>query len=181
MIERVLGGVRGLLPVLGIAVGVAVLGTATGFAWDHVHKVAADEIIDRGTPAEVGPDGTQVLKLPAWGVAATLPLVSELPLVSFAPEAGDTVGLSSADLMKLGVECQPARNALGSITRYPTGAYGTTVKARVGANVVSTVDAFDYVYQFPQTACADKDAGVTTVNRETAIVLEALGSLTATK
>jgi hypothetical protein len=181
-VESMLSWLRSMVPVLAIAVSVAVGGTLTGFAWDKVHRATADDPAVTGTPAVAGPaPNTQTLKLSNWGVVATLPLAPELPLLSYAMlPGGNAVGLSSADLMKLGADCQPGGNALGTLVRHPAGAYGTSVKAMTGANVIATVGSYDYVYQFPQNACANQPAAMTTINREAPIVLEGLGSLVAT-
>ncbi|HEY6736430.1 MAG TPA: hypothetical protein VI322_01810 [Candidatus Saccharimonadia bacterium] len=178
MITKVLGGVRGLVPVFGVAVAVALLGTVTGYVWDHVHKVVAEEQVSHGTPATDLHNGSQLLAINGWGVQAALPLAAELPLVSYAMQSADVVGLSAADLAKLGAACQAGNNALGTITRYPAGTYVPSGKVTLGANVVATVGQYDFVYQFPQNDCADQNAGMTIINRETPIILEALGSMT---
>lgn len=179
MTTKVLTGVRDLVPVFGIAVAVAVVGTVTGYVWDHVHKVVAEEQVSHGTSAQDLGDGHQLLTVGDWGVQATLPLAAELPLVSVAVQSADVVGLTSADLAKLGPQCRAGNNALGTITRYPAGKYVPSEKVMLGANVVATVGSYDFVYQFPQNACADQPAGMEIINRETSIVLEALGSMTA--
>lgn len=177
MIDRVLGGVRGLVPVFGIAVAVALLGTATGFAWDRVHRVVAEEQVSHGTPAVVKSADIQQLSIGDWGVSVDLPLAAEMPLLSYAVQSADVIGLSSADLEKFGPDCRAGRNALGTVSRYQVGSYGKSVPASAGSNVVASIGAFDYVYQFPQTACADQPGAMTVINREMTVVLEALGNL----
>jgi hypothetical protein len=181
-VEQTLGWARGMMPVLGIAVAVVVMGTLTGYAWDRVHQATADESISKGVQAKAGPNGTQILQISEWGVTATFPLASEFPLLSYAVQpGGNTVGLSSVDLAKVGPACRPGGNALGTLVRYPTGSYGTSVQAMAGSNVISTVGSYDYIYAFPQNTCADHTEAMTIINRETPVVLEGLGSLVASQ
>lgn len=176
MLKRLLGGVRGLMPVFWVAVAVTLAGTVTGSVIDRVHRVNAEQQAAKAVKAEAQGD-KQVLKISQWGVQAVLPLAAEMSLLSFDSESPDAVGLTSADLAKLGVNCLANHNALGSILRYPAGSYGTTIKVTVGSNMVATVGGYDFVYQFPSNSCTDTNAGMSIVNREMPVVLDSLGTL----
>lgn len=169
--------VQELRPIFWVAIGVVAVGTVTGSIFDRIHRVAAEESGAPAVAAVADGNGGQVVTLPAWGVRFTLPIADEMPLLSYAVTSPDAVGFTSEDLAKLGPACSAARSALGSLLRYPGGSFGSAVKATPGANLVATMGNYDYVYQFPVNACADTEAGTTTVNREESVVLEAMSTL----
>src|SRR5476649_2166739 len=104
--------VRELGSIFLVAVGVALISTLAGSVVDHVHQVDAEELTGAETTALPAPGGNQVLDLKDWGLKLTTPLAAAMPALSYTTRAGDTVGLSSADLAKLGPDCIASRNAL---------------------------------------------------------------------
>ena len=174
--EKVRVVLRDLRPVLLVAIGVTVAGTVVGAVSDHVHKVSADEVSAQEVKAVVS--GTnQTLSLGQWGLQFVTPYdAAQMPVLSYANESSSSVGLSSADLEKLGTECGAAQNALGDIVRQDAGTYGKTL-AQPGSNVVATLGQYEFVYNFPKGACGESTQGSAIVNREESILLEALGSL----
>jgi hypothetical protein len=164
-------------PVFLVAVAVVIVGTVVGSVLDHVHQVTADEQNVPEVMALAGPDSTQTVTLANWKVHFSSPLASEMPLIHVAQVSPDSVGLSSADLAKLGGQCSARSNGLGALLRYKVGSFGASVPATPGSNLVSTVGDYEYVYQFPQNSCSDSAQGMAIINREEAVLLEALSSL----
>jgi hypothetical protein len=168
---------RDLSPVFIVAVAVVLASTVAGSVLDHVHKANADSANANVVSAVASAGQTQTMTIGAWGVQFTAPLASAMPLLSYASGSSQAVGLSSADLEKLGPQCGANRNALGLLTRNPAGSFGNSVAAQAGKNLVATIGAYDYVYKFPQSSCSDSAEGMAMVNREESILFEALGSL----
>lgn len=178
--SKSLAGVRNIGPLLFVAVAVVLAGTVTGAYFDHVHKVAADEVSIAAVQA-VASGNVQTLTIGQWGVQVAVPFAAEMPLLSYANESAQSVGLSSADLEKLGPQCGASKNALGALTRNAAGSYGSTVKADAGSNLVATIGEYEYVYKFPQGSCSDTEAGRIIINREESVLLEALSTLAPAK
>lgn len=172
--------VRELAIASGVAIAVALASTLAGSVFDHIHQVDAEALTAQEKTAQPGPDSTQLLSVDDWGVNLKLPLVSELPLVSYTDHGGTSIGLSSADLAKLGAECKANRNALGSILRLNAGSYmEAATRGNWRARFINTIGQYDYVYVYPQTACTEKPEAVPVVNREVSIFTEAMDSLSA--
>lgn len=168
---------RELRPVFFVAVGVTLVGTITGSVLDHQHQVAAEEQVNKETVAVAEAGGKQTLAIKEWNVQVAAPLAAEMSLLRYAGDSTESLGLSSAELVKYGENCSASRNALGTLLRYPAGTYVAASKPGWGSNMVATVGAYDYVYQFPQNSCADNDAARAIVNREESVMLEAFGAL----
>jgi hypothetical protein len=160
-----------------IAVTVAFASTLAGSVLDRVHQVDAEALVASEAQAAVADGGTQRLEIKDWGVQLTLPLAAELPVVRYASQSKSSVGLSSADLAQMGPECRASRNALGSLVRLPGGTFGQTKRGSTIEYFVATVGGYDYAYQLPQGSCTDLAGAQPVVNREVAVIREALGTL----
>jgi hypothetical protein len=173
-------GVHELLPIFFVAVAVALASTLVGSVLDHVHQVNAEELNTHTTTATDNTDGTQTLAVKDWDVQVALPLARELPLVNYAVHTGSSIGLSSADVQRLGLVCQASRNALGVLLRTPLGATIQTPQGGPATYFIATIGGYEYRYQMPQNACADQPGAQVLINRETSAILSALDALAPT-
>jgi hypothetical protein len=177
VVSRCVSVLRELRPIFYVAVGVTIVGTVTGSVLDHQHQVAAEALVNKEVVAVPSNGGQQTLAFKEWGVQVSLPLAVEMPLLRYAGGSNQSIGLSSANLVKFGSQCSASNNALGTLLRYPAGTYSTSVKPSWGANSVGTVGAYDYVYLFPQNSCVDNEAARVIVNTEESVLLDAFGNL----
>lgn len=171
--------VRELWPALLIALTVALFSTLAGSIFDKVHNVDAEEIASGETAAAPGPDDTQLVTAADWGVRFTAPLAPELPTLKYTTRAGDTIGLSSADLEKQGPACIASRGGLGALLRFPAGGFAKTANGDPSKYFIAKINGYDYAYQKPQNACSDTKLGGEITNREVSIIFAALDSLVA--
>lgn len=168
--------VREFSSVLMVAVGVTLVGTLIGAVADHVHQVDAEAMPVAETKAVPGV-GSQVLAIHEWGVQLVLPLAEELPLVSYVSQSSESVGLSSADLSALGADCRASRNGLGTLLRLPQGSYAAYASRDASAHFVGALGQYDYAYQTPHNACANKPGAPELLNREMTVLSETWKSL----
>jgi hypothetical protein len=160
-----------------VAVAVVVASTLAGAWLDHLHQVNAEDMTTKTSSAVPGPNGYQTLTISEWGVQLELPLADELPTVSYGSQGGSSIGLSSADVEKLGPACAAGRNALGAVVRMPRGSFAAPFAEGTLNYFIATIGEYDYAYQISPTACIDQPGENGTVNRETSIIREAVGSL----
>jgi hypothetical protein len=172
---------RELWPIFLVAVAVAVFSTAAGSVFDHVHQVDAEELTAAEATAALGPDHTQVVSIPGWGVSLTLPLADELPAVRYTTRSGSSVGLSSVDLEQIGPACLAGRNGLGSLVRFAAGAFATAAHGNPGMHFISTIGNYDYAYYAAGNACTDIPAASSIVNREESVIFAALETLASSE
>jgi hypothetical protein len=160
-----------------IAVTVAFASTLAGSVLDHVHQVDAEGLVAGEAQAAASDNGMQRLAIKEWGVQLTMPLADALPVVSYAEQSKSSVGLSAEDVSQLGPECRASRGALGTLVRLPGGTFGQTKRGATIEYFVATVGGYDYAYQLPQGSCTDLTGAQPLVNREVAVIREALGTL----
>jgi hypothetical protein len=171
---------RSLGPIFLVAIGVAFASTLAGSIFDHAHQVDAEEISGaREYPASPGPNGTQVLGVTTWNVRLTLPLAHEMPMLSYYPQSTGSMGLTSADLSALSPACSAAHNGLGSLVRFQAGSYIDAIHNNGTYSYIATIGGYDYAYLAPQGDCAAAPGAGATINREEAILLGSIDSLSA--
>ena len=181
MISKFPGLARELVPSLVVAVGVALVSTLAGAILDHVHQVDAEALVQQEISATPAANHQQTLTIKDWGVQVNLPLASEMPLLKYAPQGKASVGLSSAGLEAYGIACSAGRNALGTLIRYPKGAFSSTPQSDTVQYFVAHVGDYDYAYQIPRTACAQAVGDRPLINEQTSVLREALGGLSTTQ
>ena len=174
---RHFAGIRELGPSFLVAVSVAIFSTLAGSVLDHVHKVDAEELSGVVINAKPIEGAQQRLDFTSWGVTLNLPLAAELPTVRYTTGSGDSIGLSSQDLEKLGPACIASHAGLGNIVRLPAGTFTSAVHSDPSMHFVSTINGHDYVYKTPLSACAATSAASAIINREESAVLNAMDSL----
>lgn len=165
-----------LAPIFLVAVAVALGTTLASSAFTQVRQVDAEDINVAEAAASPAAAGTQMLTIQPWDVEITLPLVAgQSSLISYANQAGASVGLTSAELEKLGSGCTASHSALGSIIRYSHGHYS----AGTGAinYFIGTVGDYDYSYRLPSGLCSNDPAAGSIINRETSVLNANLNSL----
>jgi hypothetical protein len=177
VLKTAAGQLRDLWLVFMVAIAVVVASTLVGSVVSHLHQADAESVSSSSVAAVPASGGNQILGIKGWGVQLTFPLNSALPLLSYATTASNSVGLSASDLMKLGADCQPSQNALGTLIRMPAGTFAKTPRSSTMQLFVSTVGSYDYVYQMAQGDCSDTPAGSALVNQETAMLRPELGTL----
>jgi hypothetical protein len=97
-----------------------------------------------------------------------MPLGSDMPLLKYAGQGPDSVGLSSAGLSQWGADCSASRNGVGAIVRRPAGSNA--------GHVMATLDGYDYVYTQPQSPCMKvRDADY--VAAQEAMAIQGAGTL----
>ncbi len=174
--------IRELGPVFLVTLAVVVVATLAGAAISRRSPIDAEQVSAPAIQATAGPldasgQPTQIVAIPSWGVAATLPLATDLPLVSYVNHGDVSLGLATTDLAALGPACTAARDALGLLSRVSHGASPLPIPKGAISYVLTTIDGYDYRYQTAQTACTNTEAGHALVNRQTSILREALSSL----
>ena len=164
--------VRDLGPALLVSLGVALVFTAAAAVFQQFHQVAAEDLNVHQVPAVAGPNSTQVMNIKSWGVTLTLPLGSDMPLVSYAGQGPDSVGLTTASLSQYGTACSASRNGVGAIVREPAGSNA--------GHVMATIGAYDYVYQQPLSSCMDVREAAYVAAQE-AMAIQGVGTLAASE
>lgn len=145
--------VRSLIPVLFVALGVALAFTVVAAVFQRFHQVSAEDVHVPTVDAVVAANGTQVLSIGNWNVQLVLPLGKDMPLVNYAGMGADSVGLSSAPLASLDPKCSAQANALGSILRLPAGSFAHYPSSSQTKVFLANVGDSDFVYQMPFSTC----------------------------
>ncbi|HUD10909.1 MAG TPA: hypothetical protein VMS08_00740 [Candidatus Saccharimonadia bacterium] len=177
VLKSAAGQLRDLWLVFLVAIAVVVVSTIAGSAVNRFRAADADVVASSVVSAKPSVAGSQVLAVKNWGIQVTLPLNQYLPLVNYASTGTGTIGLSAADLMKLGTACQASQNGLGTLIRLPGGTFGKSQSGSSLQMYVATLGGYDYVYQMPQGDCSDSDAAAALVNQETAVLRPGLNTV----
>jgi hypothetical protein len=170
------GAAKEYIPILLVALGVALVTTLVAAFINSVHQVGADEMVAQEHVATPGPDGMQTLGVVDWGVRLTVPLAPEMPAMKYAKQSDSSIGLSTEDLEKFGPACRASRNALGALMRVPAGTLGSYSDKSANVQFVQTIGQYDYGYVVPGGDCTGAGTAQI-VNRERSILIEALVSL----
>ena len=153
VVSRKLVAVRSLVPVLFVAIGVALAFTVAAAAFERFHQVSADDVRIPAVEAVADGNGSQVLTIGSWNVQLVLPLGEDMPLVNYAGKGSDSVGLSSAALSGLDAKCSAQANALGSILRLSAGSFAHYPSGGQAKVFLANVGGSDFVYQMPLGTC----------------------------
>jgi len=164
-----------LSSVLGLSLGVVLAFTVAASAFDQFHQVAAEDLYVQEVPAVTAGNQTQLVKVKDWGVQLSLPLGESSPLLRYAVEGPDSVGLSSAALEQYGPKCSAGRNAAGVLVRLAAGSDGAKLAQRRGV-LKGSFGGYDYVYETPVSSCANMGQA-DGVAQETDMVVEGYGAL----
>lgn len=162
------GVVRDLGPVLLTALGVTLVFTLAAAVVQQFHQVSAEDLNVHEVAAVAGPNNMQMLDIKPWGVKLTLPLGSDMPLVRYASQGPDSVGLTTAGLNQYGVACSAGHNGVGALVRKAAGSGD--------GHVMATIGGFDYVYQQPQSSCMNVREAAYSAAQE-AIAIQGVGTL----
>lgn len=169
-VSQKFGAVRDLVPVLIVAIGVALAFTVAAAAYTRFHQVAAEDVAMPVVSAAQAGNGTQVLTLKDWNVELRLPLGADMPLVTSAGMNTDSVGLSSGPLAGLDRKCSAQANALGSILRLPAGSFAHYPSGGQTKVFLANVAGSDYVYQLPSGTCAAGEVAASMVTQAEAAI-----------
>jgi hypothetical protein len=162
---------------LVVVVGVALIFTVSASVFEQFHQVAAEDLNIHEVPAATTQAGSQqVINLQSWGVELTLPLGHGLPLMSYAVQGPDSVGLSSADVEKYGPDCAAGRNAVGALLRVQPDGVGRYLTASQRGMVMGQVGGYDYVYQLPSNSCMNLPPAANLAAQES-LLIEGVGTL----
>jgi hypothetical protein len=165
--------VRDLWPAVLVALTVAVAFTVAASVFEQFHQVAAEDLNGHEVPAVSVGHSTQVMDIKPWGVQLKLPLGQDQPLLSYAAQGPDSVGLSSVALAQFGPSCRASRNGAGALLRLKPAA---AVQAGKFGQVLGSVGGYDYVYQLPQNPCMQIE-GAANMAAQQAIAIEGAGEL----
>lgn len=143
--------VREMLAVLPVALGAAVVFTLAAAVFSQFHQVAAEDLNVHEASAVAAASNTQKITIADWGVQLVLPLGPGMPLMKYAVQGPDSVGLASTAVESYGSACSASHNGVGALVRVPQGGWAND---RVGY-LLGTIGGFDYVFEMPQTACGD--------------------------
>ena len=172
---KVLLKVRSLGSVLALSLGVALVFTVAASVFDQFHGVAAEDLYAREASAVAAGDQTQRVDIKDWGVQLSLPLGTDAPLLRYAVEGTDSVGLSTVDLEKYGPKCSAGRNAAGVLVKLTTGSDSAKL-AWLRGHLMGSFGGYDYVYEKPTSSCASV-VQASDVAVETGMVIEGYGTL----
>ena len=173
--------IRELTFVFAVAVSVALLSTLAGSILDNVHKVDAEQLTGAEVSASVTSSGNQQIMLSQWGVQLSVPLAAEMPTIRYTTRSGDSVGLSSVDLEKMGSACTASHGGLGNLVRFPAGGFAASVHGDPSEHFIGTIADHDYSYQTPVNACSNTAAASKIINVEESVLFGALDSLTSVR
>lgn len=140
---------REMLTMLLVTLGTALVFTLAAAIFNQFHQVAAEDLnVHEMSASDIG-NNLQKVEISDWGVALTVPLGPGMPMMKYAVQGPDSVGLSSTAVENYGNLCSAAHNGVGALVRLPQGGWA---KTRLGY-LLGSMGGYDYVFEMPQTDC----------------------------